>query len=849
MELIGQCIGDYRVLKSIGAGGMGQVYLAENVHHKKIYALKVMPDELAKRPDFRHRFFDEARVMSELDHPNIVRVHHIGEHEGIYYLVMDYVEGPAGESCSLHDMIKEKSHSRLDPDQAYRWLVQIAGALAYAHKRGVVHRDIKPANILLTRDGMVKLTDFGLARAVGSDFIMSQIHNSLRPERTLNGRPTMVNTLNGQPTIDSGRGASAGSSGILGTYDYMSPEQHDGLPADERSDIYSFGVMAYRLLTGRRPVGIANPPTKEVAGLNPRWDEIVAKCLRDKPEERYDSEELVQALRGINAGKGGRLAAVLIVLALVGIAGAFWVLKQNGIIAGEQGNQEVVHQEVHTPSSENLVISPSENYVKPGANDGQQESTEPITSASPDRSENNIPDTQPILPEPVPGPDPEMVRLQNVMELNRGKAERAMLLALSDQVKAECAGELTEAGQLMAQAKNMGGDYVKAAELYSKAEKLYLKLPGLAKERIAVKQAQLKEMVVDARHSCEEALKGYDLKLWETYGGDKWKALQGFLNNASNSGQDYQKALENYGKAMTLIPEVERYSQEQYKEALWKQAQGSFNSGQVSEALSTLDTLLALDGTHAQGLALKALIVDSASPQAGETAVNSIGMELIWIPRGDYLMGSPNNEPGRDADEGPQHKVRLSKGFYIGVCEVTQEQFRRVMGYNDSNFRGDKNPANNVSWKEAVQFCQKLSEMEGKSYSLPTEAQWEYVCRAGSSTRYSCGDDDVQLSQFADYSRPYLDKGGRKKPNAWGVCDMHGSVWEWCLDGYRDKYDTQELVVDPPAVSQGDYRVVRGGSWKTKALNCRAAERSREKPGEKNDETGFRVILIDDQNQ
>jgi formylglycine-generating enzyme required for sulfatase activity len=223
---------------------------------------------------------------------------------------------------------------------------------------------------------------------------------------------------------------------------------------------------------------------------------------------------------------------------------------------------------------------------------------------------------------------------------------------------------------------------------------------------------------------------------------------------------------------------------------------------------------------------------------------NSIGIELKLIPAGSFTMG----QPGGDSGETP-HRVTLTKPFYVGVYEVTNGQWRRVMGYVPSEFMGDDRPVERVSWDDAIEFCRKLSALPdelkvGRVYRLPTEAEWEYACRAGTETKYSFGDDESQLSEygwFHDNSGRETYPVGRKKPNPWGLFDMHGNVWEWCSDWYSD-YGSGP-VTDPlgPALASG--RVGRGGGWSDTAWDCRSAVRGRRGPSFRNDAVGFRLAL------
>jgi len=178
------------------------------------------------------------------------------------------------------------------------------------------------------------------------------------------------------------------------------------------------------------------------------------------------------------------------------------------------------------------------------------------------------------------------------------------------------------------------------------------------------------------------------------------------------------------------------------------------------------------------------------------------------------MMGSPDSEQGRKGNEGPQHEVTISKPFYIGVTEVTQAQYEAVMGTNPSRFKGPTNPVESIPWNEAVEFCRRLSEKTRKAVRLPSEAEWEYACRAGTKTRFSFGDSDSVLGDYAWYgsnSGGMTHPVGQKKPNPWGLYDMHGNIWEWCAD-WDGPYSSGSST-DPQGAGSGGFRVVRGGSW------------------------------------
>lgn len=237
---------------------------------------------------------------------------------------------------------------------------------------------------------------------------------------------------------------------------------------------------------------------------------------------------------------------------------------------------------------------------------------------------------------------------------------------------------------------------------------------------------------------------------------------------------------------------------------------------------------------------------------------DTVKMDMIWIEPGTFVMGSPSNELGRYSDE-TQHTVTLTKGYWLGKYEVTQAQYQTVMGSNPSNFKGDNLPVEDVSWYDANNFCAKLTAQEkaagrlpeGYEYTLPTEAQWEYACRAGTTTALNSGKNLTQeydncpnlgeVGWYTSNSGSKTHEVGQKKPNEWGLYDMHGNVWEWCKDWYGS-YSTG-AVTDPVGPSTGSRRVIRGGSWYFNANYCRSAYRYYDFPDNDYYDFGFRAVL------
>lgn len=255
---------------------------------------------------------------------------------------------------------------------------------------------------------------------------------------------------------------------------------------------------------------------------------------------------------------------------------------------------------------------------------------------------------------------------------------------------------------------------------------------------------------------------------------------------------------------------------------------------------------------------------DLPGKQAGDELTNGLEMVFCWCPPGEFLMGSPKGEEGRGRDE-LRHRVMLTEGFWVGKFPVGQGQYEKLVGKNPSHFRvGDSRlPVESVTWEEADFFCRHMTVTEldadrlppGWEYRLPTEAQWEYACRAGTESPFGIGDGCALSSDQANFdgNHPYGQgkKGEHRRqtmppgtfdPNRWGLHDMHGNVWEWCQDWYGEY--PADAATDPRGPAEGSFRVYRGGGWRNDARYCRSARRNWAAPATRSNDAGFRVALV-----
>ncbi len=705
----GLVIGNYVVLDRLGKGGMGQVYKARHRRLDRVVALKVLPSALAKSPDAVKRFHREARAAARLSHPNIVVTLDADDEKGLHFLAMECVDG-----ADLASRVRD--HGPMTVKNAVDYALQAARGLAYAHQQGVIHRDVKPSNLLLDSSGTVKVLDIGLARI----------------EQSAN-----------QPGLSSDDLTRSGE--IMGTVDYMSPEQSVNTKnADARSDVYSLGCTLFYLLAGR----------SVYAG-----ETLIERILAHR-------EQPIPSLRAIRRDVPEAVDAVFCKM-VAKQAGERYATMNEAIAGLEQSLSAPAP--ASCPETLTLQPAPRETVSLRGLLAPETPSPTPPPPLPEAKSFLDE-----LLEEPVVLPD----RLWQRSRRRFLTPARKRQLVLFGAVAAASALVFVLFALLLTSADRRGKDMPPLPPGEGRSEGSATQVDPRA--AIDAKRSPASPLPKDKRTAPPLAIAPFD----------------------ATTARNHQKAWADY-----LGVPVE--------------------------------------------------------------FTNSIGMKFVLIPPGEFHMGasaeeidhlSKSPEPADAlpdlkqglAGEGPRHRVRITRPYYLGTTETTQARYTQIVGScpNPAGSADGNLPVDTVAWIEAVAFCQKLSgtdpeRLSRRVYRLPTEAEWEYACRAGSSTRYHFGDDAQQLAAHAwcmgnagDQSQPV----GQKRPNAWGLYDMHGSLWEWCADWHASDYYQKAPTDDPTGPSAGSVRVLRGGSyhWDDPRL-FRSAFRPARAPEKGFRDYGFRV--------
>ena len=821
-------LGNYVILDKLGQGGMGMVLKAEHKRMKRLVAVKVISAAAMKSKDAVQRFHREVEAAAKLTHSNIVSAHDADEAKGTHFLVMEYVEGD-----DLYALVKKGGP--LSVNAAIDAILQAARGLEYAHKRGVIHRDIKPANLLLNREGVIKILDMGLARIES---------NALGPQQA-----ELTNT-----------------GAIMGTIDYMSPEQaEDTKHADARSDIYSLGCSLYYLLAGhavyaadtmmkkllahrdaplpslRSPVAlrqegrtgdaqsafVSQSDTATLAEL----DSVFHKMIAKKASDRYQSmTAVVAALEQCRAGNSTTVAQST---------------------DGDGGSSNELQRFLREMTDDD----PDATFVEPMA----KETLNSATGAA---------KTDPLASRRAlaPGPSASTAHVRGLtpsvspaMAAQRHRIATAVFIGLACVV-------LLLAGVIFYVQTNRG------------TLRIEINDPQI---EVAV---QGTDIVVK-----DEGQEDIRLKPGEHTLHVKRGALE-FDTDAITlkKGETVAVQIELVGRRVRAMRDKTLLGHREYPKP--KPTASGWHGWPVNAPPPAIAPFNAEAAQKHQAAWAKFL-------KLPVEYTNSLGMKFILIPPGEFLMGSTPAEVeaalkdvGENShwqecikSEAPQHKVILTQPIYFGVHEVTQGQYEKLMGNNPSKFASTgvgkdavvgmdttSHPVETVSWNDAAEFCAKLSQQEklkpfyfragetvtpldGTGYRLPAEAEWEFACRAGTSTKYWIGDKDedlVQTDWFRTNSGDRPHAVGELKGNPFGLYDIHGNLKKWVQDSWEPTYYGQfqgKPAMNPNGPSSaGSRRVIRGCDFGFDASSCRASHRYAYPPSDRHGHVGFRVSLVVD---
>jgi formylglycine-generating enzyme required for sulfatase activity/serine/threonine protein kinase len=947
-------LGAYRVLRLLGQGGMGAVFLVEDPALQRQLALKVLLPQHASSAEAKARFVREAKAQAAVEHDHVVTIHHIGEDRGVPFLAMPLLKGQ-----TLGDALQ--ANPQVPIAEAVRIARETAEGLAAAHERRLIHRDVKPGNLWLEGSRRrVKVLDFGLARP-----------------------PSDSEPAGLEPVTQTGA--------VVGTPAYMSPEQARGERVDARTDLFSLGCVLYQMLTSRRPFTAPNvtgvliavttetPPRPRTLNpsVTPELDALVMRLLAKNPAERPPSAEaVVEELRLVEAGLGVT-GMVSLPLDPIPMADPWEVIEPT------EADPSAIAAPAETPGRRKprrwvwvgLVLAflavgavAAQIIIKIRNKDGTETEIKVPDGATVEVTKDGKPVAKlgPGLPKTgdlakasdlLPGEKIEPFEYvfegekkqgtRRVLTLDIGGGETmefvhipkgAFLMGAPDTEKGAKADEKPQRRVEITQDFYMGKyevtqtqykaltgadpssfkggrrpvervtweEAVACCETLSGQVKRKVELPTEAQWEYACRagtttpfhfgsklNGDLANCLGDAPYGTE--VKGVTKKstvVVGSYPANPW-GLHDMHGNAWEWCRDYYGP---YDKIADLKDPFQSFQQSQNRRVLRGGSHSSTAGGcraavrhlyqpdsrrdgyagfrvsfSISEPTAVPDPdRKAPDNATAGALRIAPVektetfeYVIEGEKKTGVRRVLTLDigggetMEFVRIPKGTFLMGAPDGEKGARNDEKPQRRVEISRDFYLGKFEVTQAQYRAVTGLEPSKSRGDRLPVDSVSWDDAIAFCSTLSGRVKRTIELPTEAQWEYACRAGTTTPFHFGSklngDLANCNSHAPYGTEVQGafqgqsvEVGSYPANPWGLYDMHGNLWEWCRD-HHGPYDKLTSLKDPfqSAPQLQERRVLRGGSWGgvIGASDCRAAFRNPMVPGLRGNIYGFRVCF------
>jgi serine/threonine protein kinase/formylglycine-generating enzyme required for sulfatase activity len=788
-------LGDkYEILEVIGKGGMATVYKANQKNLNRLVALKIVNLNLINDTEFLDRFHREAQMAASLNHPNIVMIYDEGSVNGIHYISMEYLEG---EDLLCH--IRKKG--KLSVGDTIKIISPIAEALDFAHTKGFVHRDVKSANIIVTKAGRPVLTDFGIAHAADGT------------------RLTQIGT-------------------IIGTPEYMSPEQAEGKIIDGRSDIFSLGVVLFECLTGNVPFKGNNPftiihgiihdsptPLKKFNIKVPAWMESILMCsLAKKPEERFStgldlSECLLEKkspsgifrkrktrpiVNELNVPKGKKVKnnSGKIIMSFIGIISLFLLIIIAGTIYYRNKEDSYRSGLVNNGGNSNQLISDSTGYKL---------SIKLVSDAE--------------------------------RAVQSGKTEEALLILKEAQSQAptnlEIAGKITDIEKILSEKKKTEELMMSAQKYfenkdYSKARNLYSQMLEYKDvNEIAVQQIGIIDQILlkDSKDRNDTDFRKFIVR------GDSLYAIKQ-LNEAriwyEKAGK--LKPKDAYLNSRLVLINTETAMNDVEFEKLITSAQTNIVSGKFQKARDQYAEALKLK----PGNQIIKNKLDSLNSNLSDIIRREINNNLISVQGGTFKMGS---DIASD-DQKPEHDVTLTS-FSIDKYEVTVRQYRLFCESTGIKMPKepkwgwkDNHPIVNVEWEDASAYA----KWAGKR--LPSEAEWEYAAMGGNRSKnfkYSGNNNAGSVATYISSTKNQTQPVESNSPNELGIYNMSGNTWEWCNDFYDPGYYKKANPNNPKGPENGTFKVIRGGAWNSSTKEILVKNRAFNN-GKYDSNIGFRCV-------
>ncbi len=890
-----EMIGKYPVESKLGQGGMGEVWLGRHPDLDIPVAIKTLPTFLvAKNKGYVDRFIKEARTAARINHANVVRIYDAGIDDDVNFIVMEYVDGGTVKELMNQGGI-------LPPEKALDVTIAIAEALKAAAEFSIIHRDIKPDNIMLDSKGVPKLSDLGLAKQMESVDDLSMT----APGATL-GTPNYISPEQVQDSKSVDARADIYSLGA--TFYHMAT---GGVPFNAAS---SFELMLMHVQEPLPPPKQKNPKLADniCAIICKMMEKSPVKRYNTADELLYDlykvkhanapvsqliaggaeySGESIISIPGLpEQKKTSPVLAIVAALAIISAlcAGGYAVLhgRGGGTAPKPQPNPDPIGgQGTKIPDSDSIIKGETARLTADTA--AKQRAHEEAMRLAAEQKAHAEREGQRAAK--LRAQAEEAARREAEELAKRIAAEKADAEKKTDAARLALAKAKENARKQTEETKRLLEEAAKAEEATKRAEELAAtaaKTAALLKaQREEAERAQaeaearrLAEMKAKAEEEARLAViaKKQEEELARLRAAQKARKEAERLAAIAKKQQEEAEAkriAEEVKRQLAAEAEAKRKADEERlrlaaETAVKRRAEEekrrlAAEAEAMRKAEEEKRRLAAKAEAKRKAEAAAAL---AANRLAGEPVrgkgfqVADYNIPMLPIAAGKFTMGSRVTEWGRQREE-IQHNVTISRNFWMGKYEITMADYKAVMGALPRGVRRakDKMPVAPITSTVAMTFCKKLNDKEraagrlpdGYEYRLPTEAEWEYACRAGGTSAYTGGNTTSALDKYGTYYKRGVSspaEAGAKKANAWGLHDMHGNVMEWCMD----KVDLSRAVIrsdgygksaTDPISKRGRSQISRGGGWRSKSTDCRSAKRFAFQPTRPLVDQGFRVVL------